>query len=147
MNRNLKLGVFIVFSISVSLLYYFKFEQNIKNIGLLNFIGIETFIIVFVCHGIAFFVRSFLVKRHCSAAGFTHGKEVCVHDLSIINKPLFTKIRKSYNKAAVFLIVFTLVATRIWIYLAFNIKDQVPIEWVKMRYETHRTRSTSMFNA
>lgn len=123
MNIKTKLVMFFVAGIFASVLFYIKFAQNINNNGLLSFIGTETIIVVVICHGIAFLIRSSLVRRNCRSLGIYQGDQTWVPDVSIADKPLFSKTQKSYNKVAALFFLLAVVLTGIALSLFFRIKD------------------------
>lgn len=126
MNTRAKLTLLGAVSISVTILFSLRFGQNIRNIGLLNFIGIPTIIVVAICHGIAFLIRLLLVKRHCRSAGISHGNhgnQEWISDLSITNKQLFAKIEQSFKKTAALFFLLTAVFAGIVSYGVISFKD------------------------
>jgi hypothetical protein len=113
MHIRFKLALFFVAGTCAVGLFYVRFGQNIKSNGLLNFIGIPTIIVVVICHAIAFLIRFLLVRRHCRSAGISRGKRAWLFDLSIADEPLFSKIKKSFNKVATLFFLLTTVSAGI----------------------------------
>lgn len=100
MSIRLKLVLFFTVGICASVLYYIKFQENIRNIGLLNFIGIPTIIIIVICHGIAYLIRLLLVKRRFRSAGITLGSRLRAPEVSTADVILFAQVRTSYARIA-----------------------------------------------
>jgi len=123
MNIRFKLAVFFAAGICASVLYYLKFQENIRNVGLLNFIGIPTIMAVAICHGIAFLIRALLVRRHRRSMGIDPGYPLWAHDVSMTDKPLFAGIEKSYRKVAALYFLVTVMLAGVALGLFYRIKD------------------------
>lgn len=123
MNIRMKLALFFIAGIGAAVLFSMRFGQNIRNGGLLNFIGVPTIIVVGACHGIAFLIRYFLVRRRCRSLGIHRVGQTRMPDLSIAGEPLFSMIRKGYLKVAGLFFLLTLGLAGAANYLLYSIKD------------------------
>jgi len=132
MNIRIKLIVFFIVSICTSVLFYLKFEQSITNQGLLNFIGMATIIVVAVCHGIAFLIRSLLIRRHYRYAGISPDSKAWAPAVPITDNVLFLNIKRSFNKVAALSFILATVLAAI-AFISLRILQNIP----KEEFEPH----------